>query len=169
MNCPELLLLLKRLEIDFEYIEHPKVRTVSEAKKILSSLQAVGSKNLFLQSERERNFYLLAAHEDKRIDLKALALELGSSSFSFGKADDLKALLGVEPGAVSILGLIFDTQKKVRLLIDRDLYGQPKIQCHPLVNTASLIVNPLDLQRFFDFTGHIVEVINVPSLTSKLS
>ena len=44
-------------------------------------------------------------------------------------------------------GLIFDSEKKVCLLVDSALREQPRLAFHPCVNTASLAMAPED---FFD-------------------
>ena len=58
----------------------------------------------------------------------------------------MEEYLGCTPGSASVLGLLFDEEKKVRLLIDGDLRSSCRIGCHPAVNTASVAINFEDLE-----------------------
>ena len=56
-----------------------------------------------------------------------------------------EAYLDITPGAVSVMGLMNDTENHVRLLIDADLLEMEDIGCHPCVNTASIRLSMKDL------------------------
>ena len=63
--------------------------------------------------------------------------------------------LDIEPGAVSVLGLINDSENAVTLLVDRDLLKDEYIGCHPCVNTSSLKLQVRDLfEKFLPATDH---------------
>ena len=69
------------------------------------------TKNLFLNDKKEA-LYLVVAQEDAEIDLKGLHRLLGATGrFSFGSADLMREVLGVEPGAVTPFGAINDTRR----------------------------------------------------------
>ena len=50
------------------------------------------------------------------------------------------------------------------LLLDQTLAEAAAVQCHPLVNTATLIVDQPDLRRFLDVAGHAPRVLEVPAV-----
>ena len=52
--------------------------------------------------------------------------------------------LDIEPGAVSLMGLMNDKEQAVRLLVDEDLLGEEYLGCHPCVNTASIKLKTAD-------------------------
>jgi len=162
MKYPEILTYLKEGQFEFELLEHPPVRTVEEANIYLKDLPAQGSKNLFLEEEKTGVHWLVSVCDQKRVDLKALTAVLNSRRFSFGKPEAMMRYLGVEPGAVTLLGLINDTENSLRVAIDRDLWLAQRIQCHPLVNTASILISPNAVERFIVQTGHKIEMITVP-------
>ena len=60
-----------------------------------------------------------------------------------------------------MLGLIFDTEKAVELYVDRDVWDTPEWRCHPLVNSATLVLRRTDLERFFAHTGHRPTVLTL--------
>ena len=64
-------------------------------------------------------------------------------------------LLDIYPGAVSVMGLMNDREKRVALLIDKDLLQDSYIGCHPCVNTSSLKIATRDITEvFLPSTGH---------------
>ncbi|MBI2072947.1 MAG: prolyl-tRNA synthetase associated domain-containing protein, partial [Gemmatimonadetes bacterium] len=82
---------------------------------------------------------------------------------SLGSPERLAKYLGVEPGAVTILALINDPDQRVEVFIDEDLWMSPALRCHPLVNTATLVVPREGLERFLAATGHSYRLIRIPT------
>ena len=77
-------------------------------------------KNLFLCNRQRTSFYLLLMPGDKPFKTKELSAQINSSRLSFGSAEEMEELLGVSPGSVSVLGLMNDRERRVRLLVDED-------------------------------------------------
>ena len=63
---------------------------------------------------------------------------------TFADGEHMWEYLKIHPGAVSPLGLLFDTQKKVHFLIDKDVLNMEKIAMHPCVNTATVALSTKD-------------------------
>ena len=63
-------------------------------------------------------------------------------------------LMGVTRGSVTMMGLANDTEHKVELWIDAEIWRGEQFLCHPLVNTATLVLSKAELERFFILTGH---------------
>lgn len=59
----------------------------------------------------------------------------------------MERLLKVHPGAVSPMGLLFDEEKQVELLVDGALRDVPRLGFHPCDNRWSLAMTSQD---FFD-------------------
>lgn len=57
--------------------------------------------------------------------------------------------LHIHPGAVSVMGLMNDTQTQVQLLIDEDILKSEFLGCHPCVNTSSLKIRMKDITDVF--------------------
>ena len=72
----------------------------------------------------------------------------------FGSEENLMRLLGVTRGSVTMMGLANDTEHKVELWIDADIWQGEHFLSHPLVNTATLVISKAELKRFFELTGH---------------
>jgi len=157
----ELLGFLDRYTISYQRVEHPPVYTCEQAEAFRPALPGVSTKNLFLRDKRKR-FYLAMTACEKRLDLKALGKAAGAPKLHFGAESDLLDQLGVTPGAVTVLGLVGDADKRVQLWVDADIWEAEYFLCHPLVNTATLVIARSDLLRFFALTGHDPQVVDMP-------
>jgi len=93
---------------------------------------------------------------------KALGPLIGESKLSFASPQRLMERLGVEPGAVTLLGLVNDTNHKVDLIFDKVLWEADALQCHPLVNTATLVISHAGIEKFLKETGHEPHILDVP-------
>jgi Ala-tRNA(Pro) deacylase len=135
--------------------EHPAVFTCEEAEAHRPSLPAVSTKNLFLCDKKARRFFLAVTACGKSVDLNGLASQLGVAHLRFGSEENLQRRLGVTRGSVTMLGLANDTEHKVELWVDMDIWQGSYFLCHPLVNTATLVLSKAELERFFTLTGHV--------------
>ena len=138
----------------YERIEHPAVFTCAEAELHRPQQTAVSTKNLFLCDKKARRFFLAVTACEKTMQLEKLSAQLGVAHLRFGSEENLQKLLGVTRGAVTMMGLANDTEHKVELWIDADIWNGDYFQSHPLVNTATLILAKSELERFFALTGH---------------
>lgn len=143
-------------------IEHPPLFTCDEADRLLLDRPGTRLKNLFLRDNYGRRHALLLTSPHKQVDLKALSIQLGWSRLGFASAERLQRYLGVAPGHVSVLALLNDTEQAVELWLDNDLRGADDFHCHPLRNTATVLLSKTDLLHFTEQTGHPPQWIDVP-------
>ena len=87
---------------------------------------------------------------------------IGAGRLSFGSPNRLKRYLGVDPGSVTILAIIQDTEHAVEVFIDKDLGTEKAFQFHPLVNTSTLVISRDNLLRFLDAAGYEFRNLDVP-------
>jgi Ala-tRNA(Pro) deacylase len=159
--------LFERLGIETRTYEHAPVFTVAESETIKEEIPGGHSKNLFLKDKKGRLF-LVVAEAGARIDLKRLHEPLGASGrLSFGSAELLREVLGVEPGSVTPFGLINDRAHRVSLLLDEALMRRDPVNFHPLVNSATTGISRADLQKFFAATGHAPRIMRLPEPAPK--
>lgn len=154
----ELLQFLNDNQFNYQRVEHPPVYTCAEAERLRPNIAAVSTKNLFLCDKKARKFYLAVTSCEKNMDFKQLAELLGVSKLRFGSEENLERLLGVSRGAVTVLGLVNDITHQVELWIDAQVWNGENFLCHPLVNTATLVLSKPALERFFEITGHAVHL-----------
>lgn len=130
--------LLDSLDIHYIRAEHPPADTMDVCTRRAAVLHTRICKNLFLCNRQETAFYLLLMPADKQFKTSVVSRQLGVSRLHFADEQYMVEYLGLYPGSVSILGLMYDTEKHVRLLIDRELQDQDEFACHPCINTVSL-------------------------------
>lgn len=136
----DLFALLDRLGVKHETLDHPAVFTVGEGGGIKAQLPGAHTKNLFLKDARGQ-LWLISAEGHAQIDLKRLHTVIGSARLSFGNAELMAQTLGVTPGSVTAFGLINDTDRRVRFVLDRTLAEADRVNFHPLTNTATTTVS----------------------------
>jgi Ala-tRNA(Pro) deacylase len=151
----ELFTLLEQLEIPYTRYDHPAFFTIADSEEYLKEHPIPGAKakSLFLRNRNGDKHYLVVVEGSKRLDMKALGDQWGEK-LSFASPERLMQYLKLTPGSVSPLALIHDESKSVQVLLDEDVFNQEKVQFHPLINTATLVLSPKDVLRFIEATGH---------------
>lgn len=148
--------------VEYERHDHPAVFTCEQALCLLPPLRGARTKNVFLRDRKGKRHFLVLVGYGKMIDLQALTPLLGVSKLGFASPERLQRYLGVDPGSVSLLSVLNDAGKVVEIIIDEDLWAAEAFQCHPLVNTSTLVISKAGLQRFLAATGHTARALNVP-------
>lgn len=154
--------LLDSLNIPYWHVHHEAHMTMAACEEVDAILNAVICKNLFLCNRQETSFYLLLIPGDKHFATKELSHQLGVSRLSFAKDVYMQKYLNLTPGSVTILGMQYDTDCKVRLLIDEDVLKQEYFACHPNINTGSLKFLTSDLMtKVIPAMKHEVTIVHL--------
>lgn len=155
---------LNKLGINYATYAHAPAHKVSDAQEILAALPEHGPcKNLFLRDKKDC-FYLVVALFETKIVLKELAKVLKAPELRFAAPEKLHEFLGVIPGAVTPLGLIHDYDHQVTVIFDAALFSHALVGIHPLVNTATTLLNPRDLRLFVESCGNKVIIVDFENL-----
>ena len=150
----KLFAYLDTLGIPSTTIEHEALFTVEQSQALRGTIPGAHTKNLFLR-DKDNRLVLVVAKEDTKVDLKALAKTLELGRFSFGKPEQMKAVLGVEPGSVTPLALMHVGSKDLAaVVLDETLMAFAEVNCHPLDNRATTRLAMPDLLRFMRACGH---------------
>jgi Ala-tRNA(Pro) deacylase len=149
-----LLDYLSTHDIPYTLYTHAPLFTCEQAKDIVAQMNIPGAgvKNLFLKDSK-KNLYLITTLDDTKVDLKTVGKTLGAKELRFADATLLMDYLGIEPGSVTPLALINDTQSQVKVIIDAAVLKCNFIQVHPLKNSATVVITPADLIKFFALTN----------------
>lgn len=157
----ELFAFIDSLGIAVSTKEHPPLFTVADSQALRGEIAGGHTKNLFLKDKKD-NFFLVTVDEEADVDLKQIHHLIGAASrVSFGKPEALLELLGVVPGAVTVFGLINDTEGRVKLVLDSTLMENEIVNAHPLINEATTSIAASDLLTFVKATGHEPLVLKV--------
>ena len=145
----------QELKIPYTVYEHEALFTIEAAEELDKKLGLEICKNLFLSSRHGTEFFLLLMPGHKKFRTGEVSKQLHVPRMTFASAQEMELFLGVTPGSVTPLGLINDKENKVKLLIDRDVLKEEKIAVHPLVNTATVVINTKDLiEKLLPAFGH---------------
>lgn len=158
--------LLEKLSVEFVRVDHDPADTIEDCKFVEDVIGVHICKNLFLQNRQGTQFYLLMMAGDKPFRTAVVSKLLGTSRLSFGSPDKMLEMLGCTPGSVSILGLLNDKSRRVRLLVDEDIWNSEFIRCHPLKNTSTLKIATRDVREvLLPYLGARPTVLSIPSVT----
>ena len=148
-----------------EYVrhDHPPVFTCEEEKAHVPESGSLRTKNLFLRDRRGKRHLLLVTSCARTVSIAAFAEVAGADRLSFASPARLQRYLGVEPGSVTVLGLVHDPAHAVEAFIDADVWAAPAIHAHPLRNDATLVLTHDALVRFLASTGHRAQVVRLPN------
>ncbi len=160
---PDLPSFLDTHGITFVRHDHPPVFTCEEELQHVPESGAARTKNLFMRDRRGRRHLLLVTLCSKSVSIADFAETADADRLSFASPERLMKHLGVEPGSVTLLGLVNDAAHAVELYVDADVWSAPSIHAHPLRNDATLVLSHADVVRFLAATGHQPRIVTVRS------
>lgn len=154
--------LLDMLKVSYVGVDHSEASTLEELQEVEEFLDVKICKNLFLCNSQKTKFHLLIMPGDKKFLTKHLSKQINSSRLSFAEGKFMEDLLNIEPGSLSIFGLVYDKEKEVNLIIDREVLEEEYLGFHPCVNTASLKIKKADIiEKFLPYTGHKPAIVEL--------
>ena len=152
--------VIEELGLDFERADRVESDNVDEEVYKLLGIRHL--KNLLLCNASKSNFYLLVMPADVPFKSSVLSKQLGTSRFSFAPEEFLLEFLHAKSGCASILGLIFDKNKKVQLVIDERVLEEEYFGCLPCADTSSIKFNTKELlDKLLSYTGHFYTVVRM--------
>ena len=153
---------LEHLGIEYDRVSSEPADNMEKCAAVSQVLGMPICKNLFLCNRQKTQFYLLAMGPDTPFHTKDLSHQIGSARLSFAPEEELWELLHCTPGSATVLGLMNDTDHRVRLLMEREVYEAEWFSCHPCICTSSLKLKTSDvLRKFLPATGHDVTVVDL--------
>ena len=154
---------LDAIGLPYAGLTHAAADTIELCENIETRLGAPIVKNLFLCNQQKTAFYLLIMPGKKVFKTKYLSKQIGSARLSFADAGSMEQYLGLQPGSVSVFGLINDTEKKVRLIFDKDILIYDTVGFHPCKNTSTLKLAFSDLTGIFlPAVGYTPAIVELP-------
>jgi Ala-tRNA(Pro) deacylase len=148
-----LLARFASLRIEGPIVAYPAHKTVEEGMALRGDMAGTFTKNLLLKDKKGRHF-LCSIQEERALDLRTLHVRLGATGrLGFAAAERMVELLGVQPGALTPLGLINDESGTVTAVVDAALMQAEQVNFHPLVNTESVGLRPSELLAFIRSCG----------------
>lgn len=145
----DILQFLENQDVPYTLFEHEAKYTIEDCllEPGLAQPGVTMPRNILLTNRQQTAFYLLIISPRKPFRTAVVSKLLGVSRLSFAPPERLMELMGLLPGAVSPLALLFDREKQVQLVVDDDLLSFEKLWFHPAVNTASVEIATRDFLR----------------------
>ena len=154
---------LDKLGIEYYRVDHESAGTMEECLVVERVLDNLICKNLFLCNRQQTDYYLLLIPGDKIFKTKYLSAPLGCARLSFAGAEAMESLLKIKPGSVSPMGLMNDTEQRIRFVIDREVLSTVDLGCHPCVNSSTLRMSWEDfLNKFLPVVHHEYTIVDLP-------
>lgn len=144
-NINEVCGFLDNAEIKYEIFNHSPAFTLEECREIEKTVGAEICKNLLLRTTSGDKYFLLMMKGNKKFVTKDVSKKLGASRLSFAQAEEMLSILKTQPGSLSVTSLIFDKEKKVKLAVDKEVFENEFICCHPSNNRATLKIKTSDI------------------------
>lgn len=143
---PALLSFFEEYKLWFEYYEHEPIFTVEEWEALKQSLPGKQTKNLFLTDKRGQ-YFLVCIESSKRLAINQFRKLVGAKDMTFWTPEEMKELLWLTPGSVSVFGLIHKPEQ-LALYIHQDLWNAEQVGRHPNRNDATIVVSHETLVDF---------------------
>lgn len=131
---------VRALSVPHEYHEHVPAHTMEDCLALPYAAQDVTfCKNILLCNRQQTSFYLYVTLPDKPFRTADVSKRIGVSRLSFAPAECLPAMLHLESGSLSPLGLWFDEENHIRLVLDGEIRREGRIAFHPCDNAATVL------------------------------
>lgn len=154
--------LLDSLGVEYERVDHEPAMTMAVCEEIDRVLNATICKNLFLCNRQQTEFYLLMIAGDKQFKTKDISAQIGSARLSFASSENMEKYLDITPGSVSVMGLMNDKDRCVKLLVDEEVLESEYLGCHPCINTSSIRLKVSDLtSKIIPAMGHEINKVKL--------
>jgi Ala-tRNA(Pro) deacylase len=153
---------LENLGIAYEIYEHPPAPTIKEAVKYWGAMKdATHCKNLFFRNHKGNKHYLVIFEHLHQLAIKDLEQKLKQGKISFASEKRMAKYLGLQPGSVSIFGLLNDHDHHVKVFLDKKLQDSKFVSFHPNDNRASLRISQDGFRKFLESSGNDYEFLEL--------
>ncbi len=152
---------LDKLNIDYEYLEHPPTPTAESARAYWQPLNAMHCKNLFFRNHKGKQHYLVVFDFEQNLNIKELESRLKKGKISFASEKRMDKYLGLKPGSVSPFGLINDSENHTMVFLDKNILNTNTISFHPNDNTATIVISVDDFKKYMNAVGNPYEFLQL--------
>lgn len=152
---------LKKMNISYQLVQHPVAHTTEEADHFIEGIEGVRTKTMFLTNKKKTACYLLVMDDAKRLDFHQFEELTGAKRAKMGHDDLLLEKLGLEPGIVSIFGLLNNKDHDVKVYFDKAILSEQRMSFHPNINTSTIFVASDDVLQFVKNLGYEYQVLEL--------
>lgn len=140
---------LNKLQIPYERVETDEVITMEDCAAVNEKLGMDMVKTLFLCDRKKTEFYLFVTRGDKAFRSSDFSHALCVARVSFAPSELMETILGTTIGAATIFSVLLESAKKVRLVMDRDVYDSENYGCSDGTTTGYMKIPTEKITRTF--------------------
>lgn len=140
---------LAKWNIPFERVDNDSVEAMEECTEISEKLGAEIRKTIVLCNRKKTLFFLAVLPADKHFDTKVFCEKTGAPRVSFASAESMEATLGVQPGSATIMSVLNDPERRVQVVIDKEVAEAEWFACNPGANTTHIKMKTEKLLNVF--------------------
>ena len=152
--------ILKELDIPYESVSYTKEE--KDNKELIDEKIGVkGIKNLLFKTRNlKKDLFLVILPREKRFDTKAFRNKYNITKIEMVSDDELDEFLSSKTGEVSIIDLISDTDKRIKLYIDEEVLNEEYFRFHPYNGLVTVKIRTKDLvEKLIPYLGHELNII----------
>ena len=152
--------LLKDLNIEYSSVSYTE--NEKEDVNLVDNLIGVkGIKNLLFKTRNlKKELFLIILPREKRFDTKAFRNKYNITKIEMVNDEELKEFLNTANGEVSIIDLLFDKDKKIKLYIDKEVLDEEYFRFHPFNGLITVKIKTKDLiEKLIPYLDHDYEII----------
>lgn len=154
--------VLSDLHIGFERVDTDDAVTMEDCEAIDARLGVKTVKTLFLCNRQQTDFYLFVTRGDKPFVTRDFSRAMSISRVSFAPASMLSDMLGTHPGGASILCLVLDSDRRIKVVIDSEVLQNEWYGCNDGTSVSYMKVRTSDIMDvFLKYVGHVPHIITV--------
>ncbi len=152
---------LDKMAIPYQLVHHPVAETTAEADHYIEGIEGVRTKTMFLTNKKKTACYLLIMDDQQRLDFHQFQELTGAKRPKMASDDLLAEKLGLQPGIVSIFGLLNNAEHDVQVYFDQAIMDEARMSFHPNDNTSTIFVATADLLKFIKNLGYDYSVLKL--------
>ena len=152
--------LLKELDIEYSFVKYTE-KEKEDVNLVDNMIGVKGIKNLLFKTRNlKKELFLIILPREKRFDTKAFRNKYNITKIEMVNADELKEFLNTSNGEVSIIDLLFDKDKRIKLYIDKEVLDEEYFRFHPFNGLITVKIKTKDLiEKLIPYLNHDYEII----------
>jgi len=153
-----ILRILRKLNISYEQMEHPPVKTCEDSMRYRKEhgWEGVGSKNIIFYAKGK--FYLVVTMAEKEIKARRFKKEFGTKNIRFAKPEEVKEITGCEIGAIPPFGY---KNRDLPIYVDHEIFENEYFMFTPAIHTKSIRIRAEDLLRIYKSVENPVKIFSL--------
>ena len=152
--------LLKDLDIEYSSVSYTE-KEKEDVNLVDNKIGVKGIKNLLFKTRNlKKELFLIILPREKRFDTKAFRNKYNITKIEMVNDEELKEFLNTANGEVSIIDLLFDKDKRIKLYIDKEVLDEEYFRFHPFNGLITVKIKTKDLiDKLIPYLDHDYEII----------